>query len=54
MLLYYLWHRDAVDAYVAERTAVSDALRVAREARFDPIGIRARLLARQVGTEHAA
>lgn len=54
VLAYYLWHREAVDAYVAERAALSDATRIAHEAQFDPTGIRARLLARRAGTEHAA
>ncbi len=54
VLAYYLWHREAVDIYIAERTAVSDAVRTAHEARFDPTGIRARLLARRAETEHAA
>jgi uncharacterized protein (DUF433 family) len=54
VLAYYLWHREAVDSYIAERTALSEATRAAHESRFDPNGIRARLLARQAGTEHAA
>jgi uncharacterized protein (DUF433 family) len=54
VLAYYLWHCEAVDTYIAERALVSDASRAAHEARFDPTGIRARLLARQAHTEHAA
>jgi uncharacterized protein (DUF433 family) len=54
VLAYYLWHREAVDTYVAERAAASTAAQAAHEAQFDPTGIRARLLARKAGTEHAA
>jgi uncharacterized protein (DUF433 family) len=53
VLAYYLAHREAVDAYVAERAAISDTTRAAHEARFDPTGIRARLLARQASHESA-
>lgn len=51
VLAYYLWHRETVDAYVATRTAASDAVQVAHEAQFDPTGIRARLLARKTRAE---
>jgi uncharacterized protein (DUF433 family) len=54
VLAYYLWHRDAVDAYVAERAALSDSMRTAHESRFDQTGLRARLLARQSGHNSAA
>lgn len=54
VLAYYLRHREAVDAYVAERAAISNAAQAAHEAQFDPTGIRARLLARKAETEHAA
>lgn len=54
VLAYYLWHRAAVDAYVAERAARSAAARSAHEARVDPTGIRARLLARRAAHEDAA
>jgi hypothetical protein len=43
-LAYYLWHREAVDTYVAERAALSAAARAAHEAHFDPTSIRAGLL----------
>jgi hypothetical protein len=48
VLAYYLSHREAVDGHPAERMAVSDATRRTHEAQFDPVGIRARLLARQL------
>jgi uncharacterized protein (DUF433 family) len=47
VVAYYLTHRAAVDGYAAERAAISDATRTAHEARFDPTGLRARLLARR-------
>jgi uncharacterized protein (DUF433 family) len=53
VLAYYLAHRAAVDASVAERTAVRAAARAAHEARFHPIGVRARLLARQSAVDDA-
>lgn len=46
VLAYYLAHQDAVDAYVAERDDRREQARRSHEARFDPIGILARLLAR--------
>lgn len=54
VVAYYLTHREAVDAYVAERAAISEQARLAHEARFDPTGIRARLLARNTGAEPVA
>ncbi len=54
VLAYYLARRADVDEYVAERTAVSAAARAAHEARFNPTGVRARLLARQSTVEDAA
>ena len=54
VLAYYLAHRPEVDAYIAERTATSAASRAANETLFDPIGIRARLLMRQMAMGDAA
>lgn len=54
VLAYYLTHREAVDTYVAERAAISEQARLAHEARFDPTGIRARLLARTTAEDPAA
>lgn len=54
VLAYYLWHRGSVDTYITERAGLNRATRIAQESQFDPTGIRARLLARQAGTEHAA
>lgn len=44
---YYLHHRDAVDAYVREGEIAAERVRQEIEARFSPIGIRERLLARR-------
>ena len=54
VLAFYLAHRVEVDAYVTERTTVSAVARAAHEARFNPIGVRARLLARRSTVEDAA
>jgi len=54
VLAYYLWHREAVDAYVAERAAISDSMRTVHQGRFDQTGLRARLLARRTGHDSAA
>ncbi|NEO63816.1 MAG: hypothetical protein F6J98_26665, partial [Moorea sp. SIO4G2] len=45
---YYLRHRDEVDTYLVERKRQTDAIQQEAEQRFNPIGIRDRLLARQV------
>jgi len=44
---YYLRHRDEVEVYLATRGEHSRRVRQENEARFDPTGIRARLLARR-------
>jgi uncharacterized protein (DUF433 family) len=44
---YYLQHRDEVEDYLEQRSAQRMELRKEVEARFDPRGIRERLLARQ-------
>jgi len=54
VLAYYLAHRAQVDAYVAARAEARDQARRAHEERFDPTGIRARLLARQGRQEPVA
>lgn len=47
VLGYYLRRRAEVEAYLRERRRQADAVRRQNEARFDPQGIRDRLLARQ-------
>ena len=44
---YYLRHQDEVHNYLAERQRQSDVIRQETEQRFNPVGIRDRLLARQ-------
>lgn len=44
---YYLEHRDLVESYLERRRLEADQLQQVMEAQFDPVGIRARLLARK-------
>lgn len=44
---YYLQHRGEVNEYLADRRAQRDEIRKEVESRFDPHGIRDRLLARR-------
>lgn len=44
---YYLRRRDEVDAYLGKRREEADKLQGQMEARFNPVGIRERLMARQ-------
>ena len=46
---YYLQRRSEVEAYLRRRQQQSDLVRGQNEARFDPRGIRDRLLARRTG-----
>lgn len=43
---YYLRHPDVVEQYLQEREREADELRQFHESRFDPNGVRDRLLAR--------
>lgn len=54
VLAYFLAHRAEVDAYVVERTTLSVAAHAPHEAQCSPVGVRARLLARQSAVEDAA
>jgi uncharacterized protein (DUF433 family) len=47
VITYYLWHRETVDAYLAERRQRAEEVRRENEARFPPQGVRERLLARR-------
>ena len=47
VISYYLHHRPQVDAYLREREQQAVAIRRENEARFDPRGVRERLLARR-------
>jgi uncharacterized protein (DUF433 family) len=44
---YYLHHQSEVDAYLAAQQQEADTVRQQNEARFNPTGIRSRLLARR-------
>jgi len=44
---YFLRHQDAVDAYLQSRRALADQVRRENQARWDPAGVRSRLLARR-------
>ena len=46
VISYYLRERDAVEAYLAERKKQAAEVRRENEARFDPEGLRDRLMAR--------
>jgi uncharacterized protein (DUF433 family) len=46
-LAAYLRYRSEIDAYLAERRAAAEGVRAENERRFDPTGVKARLLARQ-------
>ena len=47
VIAYYLRHRTEIDEYVATRASHAAAVRSETERRFDPKGVRNRLLARQ-------
>ena len=44
---YYLRHRDEVHTYLVERQRQADVIQQEAEQRFNPVGIRDRLLARR-------
>lgn len=46
---YYLRHRSEVEEYLRERERRVDIVRRENESRFDPEGIRDRLMARRSG-----
>jgi uncharacterized protein (DUF433 family) len=46
VLGYYLDQREEIEAYLGERSVKSDAIRSEIESRFDPAGIRDRLVSR--------
>ncbi|RMI04830.1 MAG: DUF433 domain-containing protein [Calditrichaeota bacterium] len=47
VIAYYLRHRAEVEEYLARRRAEAEEIRKENESRFDPTGIRERLLARR-------
>lgn len=46
---YYLRHRSEVEAYLGQRAHQAEHVHHHNEARFDPVGVRDRLLARRAG-----
>ncbi len=44
---YYLKHQDEVHAYLAQRQQQADMIRQEAQRRFNPIGVRDRLMARR-------
>jgi uncharacterized protein (DUF433 family) len=46
---YYLRRRQDVDTYLRERQSLAGTIRAQNESRFDPQGVRARLMARRTG-----
>ncbi len=51
VMAYYLRHRSQVDAYLRKREAEGAKVRAENEARFDPHGVRDRLLARRAARQ---
>lgn len=49
VITFYLRHRDQVADYLHARAQVAAQVRADNEARFDPVGIRDRLLTRRHG-----
>ncbi len=47
VIAYYLAHRDEVEAYLRDRGGQAAQVRQQNEKRFDPTGVRSRLLARR-------
>ena len=47
---YYLHHTSEIDAYLRQRRAQREVIRQQNETRFDPHGVRERLLARRTSS----
>ena len=54
VIAFYLRRRPEVDAYLTTRAAAAAETRAAVEARFDPTGLRERLLARRGASRASA
>ena len=54
VIAFYLRRRPDVDAYLAARAAAAAGARAAAEGRFDPAGLRDRLLARRGASRASA
>jgi uncharacterized protein (DUF433 family)/predicted HTH domain antitoxin len=53
VLAYYLQHRSQVETYLRQRKEQRDEIRSENEARFNPRGIRDRLMSRRAGSKAA-
>src|SRR5438270_1872005 len=53
VIAYYLSHREEVDAYLREARRQAEQVRKENEARFNPVGIRERVLSRRKLGENA-
>ena len=51
LIAYYLNHIAEVDAYLSQRQTEAAVLQKEVEQRFDPVGVRARLVARRNGEQ---
>jgi len=51
VISHYLRHADEIDVYLQRREAQAAVIRKQNESRFDPNGVRDRLLARRTGQE---
>ncbi len=47
VISYYLRHSAEVETYLTQRRAQTDTIRKQNESRFDPVGVRGRLLTRR-------
>ena len=48
-IAYYLNHESEVEAYLQKRQQISEEVRRQNESRYNPVGLRERLLARRAG-----
>lgn len=51
VIAFYLANRSEIEAYLLQRRALADQIRRENEARFDPHGVRDRLMARRDGRD---
>ena len=51
VIAYYLRRRETVESYLQHRQKAADNIRKQNESRFDPNGVRDRLLARRIKQE---
>ncbi len=49
VIVYYLRHQEEVEKYLQERQKIAQEVRRKNEAKFNPLGVRDRLLKRRMG-----